>query len=58
MITTDSFLYLCKQIGLSYEDVEQNSIGLCIDLIDEYIERQKPEKEKVRKAKQTDFDSF
>lgn len=34
------------------------TIGMCLDYIDEYIERQKPQKQKVRQAGQSDFDSF
>lgn len=34
------------------------TIGMCLDYIDEYIEMQKPDKEKSRKASQQDFDAF
>jgi hypothetical protein len=34
------------------------TIGMCLDFIDEYIEMNKPEKEKIRKASQSDFDVF
>jgi hypothetical protein len=34
------------------------TIGMCLDYIDEYIELQKPEGEKVVEAGQGHFDSF
>jgi len=34
------------------------TIGMCLDYIDEYIEMNKPDKEKSRKATQADFDKF
>jgi len=49
---------MCKQCGLDKDDLEDMTIGFCLDYIDEWIESRKPEKEKVRKATQSDFDSF
>lgn len=34
------------------------TIGNCIDFIEEWLEQQKPQKARKRKARQTDFDSF
>lgn len=34
------------------------TIGNCLDYIQEYIEQQKPSKERKRKASQKDMDSF
>jgi hypothetical protein len=34
------------------------TIGMCLDYIQEYIEQQKPAKERKRKATQADFNSF
>jgi hypothetical protein len=34
------------------------TIGMCLDFIEEFIDMNKPEKEKVRKASQSDFDAF
>jgi len=34
------------------------TIGMCLDFIEEFIEMNKPEKEKLRKASQSDFDGF
>jgi len=42
-------------------DLEEMTIGMCLDYIEEYIEMSNPKskkKVKPRKAKQTDFDSF
>ncbi|WP_222599342.1 hypothetical protein [Aquibacillus kalidii] len=49
---------MCKQCGIDYDDLEVMTIGMCLDYINEYIEQNKPEKEKTRRAKQSDFDSF
>jgi hypothetical protein len=43
---------------LNKADLEDMTIGMCLDFIEEFIEMNKPEKEKVRKASQSDFDSF
>jgi len=41
------------------QDVDQMTIGFCLDFIDEFIEREKPKEEpKTRKAQQSDFDFF
>lgn len=58
IITTESFLALCYKCGLSRVDLDDLTIGMCLDFIYEYIDFQKPQKEKVRKASQRDFDSF
>lgn len=60
-LTTESFLYLCKQVGIDAEDMEGMTIGMCMDYVYEFIENNKPEKQKkkkVRKATQADFDRF
>lgn len=57
-ITTDSLLLLCRQCGLSKEDLEDMTIGMCLDYIDEYIEMQNPKKKKARRATQSDYDAF
>ncbi|MGG3888646.1 hypothetical protein [Metabacillus fastidiosus] len=44
--------------GLSKDDLEDMTIGMCLDFIDEYVELNNPKKEKVRRASQNDFDSF
>jgi hypothetical protein len=49
---------LAYKCGLTLADLEQMTIGSVLDFVDDYIERQKPESEKVRKASQSDFDSF
>lgn len=49
---------LSYKCGLTKFDLEDMTIGNIIDFIDDYIERRKPESQKVRKASQTDFDAF
>lgn len=39
-------------------DLELMNVGDCLDYIQEYIDQQKPAKERKRKATQNDFDSF
>nr|WP_242691246.1 hypothetical protein [Cytobacillus praedii] len=56
--STDTFLVLCKKVGLAKDDLEDMTIGMCLDYIDEYIEMNKPDNEKTRRASQKDFDSF
>lgn len=58
-MTTELFLFLCKKVELSKEDMEDMTIGMCIDYMEEVIEMNNGEKKpKVRKATQADFDSF
>lgn len=54
----ESFLLICKQVGLSSEDMEIMDVGDCLDFIQEWVDFNNPEKENKRKATQTDFDSF
>lgn len=50
---------MCKRVGLEYDDVEQMTIGACLDFVDEWVERNGGnEKENTRQANQNDFDSF
>ncbi|EAA0411960.1 hypothetical protein B4X80_15815 [Listeria monocytogenes] len=56
--TTESFLFYCKQVGLTSEDMQVMDIGDCLDYIQEWIDHNDPKKEKKRKATQADFDSF
>nr|WP_240518389.1 MULTISPECIES: hypothetical protein [unclassified Lysinibacillus] len=59
--STETYLYLCKECGLTHEDLETMTIGMTLDFIDEYLEKKNPnkkEKKAVRKASQADFDSF
>lgn len=49
---------MTKQVGLDYDDLEMMTIGMCLDFMDEYIDRKDPKRKKVRQAKQKDFDSF
>ncbi|MBS5886300.1 MAG: hypothetical protein E6300_07565 [Clostridium sp.] len=58
-MTTELFLFLCKKVDLSKEDMEDMTIGMCIDYMEEVIEMNNGEKkQKARKATQADFDSF
>ncbi|WP_168713772.1 hypothetical protein [Metabacillus indicus] len=51
------FLLLCKKVGLAKDDLEDMTVGMCLDYIDEYLNMQKPKKQ-IRKANQNDFDAF
>lgn len=56
-MTTELFLFLCKKVKLNREDMEDMTIGMCLDYMEEYIEFNNPKK-KARKAVQKDFDNF
>lgn len=56
--STDTFLVLCYKCGLTRLDLEDMTIGMCLDYIDEYVEMQKPSEEKFREASQAEFDAF
>jgi hypothetical protein len=43
---------------LTKNDLEVMTIGNCLDYIQEFIEAQKPPKERKRRATQKDFDAF
>ena len=52
---------MCKQVGLSNEEMEDITIGDCLDYIQEYIDdqnNQTNQKSNIRKAGQDDFDGF
>lgn len=52
---------VCKQAGLTTEDMEDMTIGDCLDYIQEFIDNQKKgrgSRTNVRKASQSDFDNF
>lgn len=49
---------MCYRCELTIHDLEIMTIGMCLDYIEEYLEQQKPQKERKRKATQADFDSF
>lgn len=48
---------MCK---LDSNDLENMTIGMALDYIDEYLEVKNPDKKQsnIRKANQADFDSF
>lgn len=58
VVTTESFLLLCRKVNLYREDLEDMTIGMCLDYIEEYLEMRKPDNTKVRIATQSDFDNF
>jgi hypothetical protein len=57
-MSTETFLFLCYKAGLSKADIDQMTIGMCLDYVEEFIERQKPQNKQIRKATQSDFDCF
>lgn len=58
VITNESFILLCRKVDLYREDLEDMTIGMCLDYIEEYIEMNKLDNKKVRSASQKDFDNF
>lgn len=58
-MTTDAFLFMCKQVNLGNEDLESMTVGMCLDYIDEFIDQKNPNrKTRARQATQEDFDNF
>lgn len=57
-MSTELFLYLCKKFELNRDDMEEMTIGMCLDYMDKYIEINDTDNKKARKATQADFDSF
>jgi hypothetical protein len=43
---------------LTLADLEIMNIVMCLDYVEEWIEQNKPAKERKRKATQSDFDAF
>ena len=58
VITTESFILLCRKCDLYREDLEDMTIGMCLDFIEEYIGMSKSDNKRVRMASQKDFDNF
>ena len=49
----------CKLVNLTLEDMEYMTIGECLDYAENYINLKNGKAEdKVRNAKQSDFDAF
>lgn len=57
-MSTELFLFLCKKVDLDKSDMEDMTIGMCIDYMEEVVNINSPDKKKCRKATQADFDSF
>lgn len=59
-LTTEGFLLVCRQCGLTSSDLKDMTVGMCLDYIEEYLDMHNPKREKkrVRKATQSDFDNF
>jgi len=56
-----TYFALCKMCKLDSNDLENMTVGMALDYIDEYLEMKNPnkkEKKTVRNASQADFDSF
>ncbi len=58
LLTTESFLFICKQVGLSNEEMQLMDIGDCLDFVQEWINNHQNKKTTTRKAVQADFDAF
>ena len=55
-LTTESFLFVCKQVGLTIAEMELMDIGDCLDYVEVYLEEKNGQK--VKKATQKDMDLF
>ena len=60
-LDTETFLALCYKCKLTRLDLEDMTIGMCLDYIGVYLEMSNPKKKKkvaTRKATQADYDRF
>lgn len=61
IFTVESFLFVCKEIGISISDLEMMDIGDCLDFLQEYVDNKRTDSHKqsrTRRAMQSDFDNF
>lgn len=59
VFTEESFYYVCKQVGLTSDEMNEMNIGQCLDYIQEYIDNNSEDgKQKTIRANQNDFDAF
>lgn len=63
ILTVETFLFICKKIDLSIEEMDFMDIGGCLDLMQEWVDQMKDQDSKKdntikRKASQADFDRF
>lgn len=59
MFTEESFFMICKNIGLTVEEMDTMNIGQCLDYMQEWIDtHSKEDNTKTRKATQDDFNNF
>ncbi|MFS0819675.1 hypothetical protein ABC382_22660 [Lysinibacillus sp. 1P01SD] len=42
-MSTEQFLVLCKECGLTHDDLETMTFGMCLDYIDEYLKTKNPD---------------
>lgn len=57
-MTVEYFQVICKECGLSFDELENMSIGNVLDVIYTYIDLHDPNKKKTRMATQADIDRF
>ncbi|MDO6631763.1 hypothetical protein ABDI49_04655 [Bacillus cereus] len=59
-MTAETFLALCYSCKLTRLDLENMTIGMCLDYINEYTSMKNPDgkQDDSRKANQSDFDAF
>ena len=59
VFTEESFYYVCKQVGLTADEMDEMNIGQCLDYIQEYIDNNSEDgKQKTIRANKNDFDAF
>lgn len=49
---------MCKQVKLNNDDMEDMTVGMCLDYIDEHVKQKDPKAKQARNATQNDYDSF
>ena len=57
-MTVSEYFFLCKKSGLTLFEMEEMTIGVCLDHIEEYFISQNPELLKPDKATQDDINKL
>ena len=57
-LTVEYFQVMAKECGISFEEMENMSVGNVLDVVYTYIDLHDPNKKHVRNATQADIDRF
>lgn len=57
-LTNETYIYICKQVGLTSGDLLWMDVGDVLDYIETFIEEKQQAHNGSKAAAQSDFDSF